>query len=160
MAYYPAQDTTIVYGKTKEEMEANVQAKMAEGYFPVSDTEVWNAKLVEEAVAYRQAMVKRENTDPQFIAAMYAAFKPALDDIRAQLANINTKLDTANSRLASIVTNTNRIQAVSATAETPVAEPEAAAIAAPLSAPVATVEVETTDGATGTSDSRPHKKIG
>lgn len=119
MAYYPALDTEIVYGKTKKEIEAAVKAKMADGYFPISDTAVWDAKLPEEEVAYRQPMVKYENTDPQFIAAMYAAFKPALDDIRSHLdsidrklngiADLNTKLDTANSRLASIASNTSRI---------------------------------------------------
>lgn len=158
MAYYPAQDTIVVYGKTEEEIKANVQAKMAEGYFPVSDTEVWNGKLVEQTVAYRQSMVKLENTDPQFIAAMYAAFKPALDDIRAHLASIDTKLDTANSRLASIVTNTNRIQTASVE-PTPVATEDAAPIATLSAEPVAVAEADTTS-ATGESDARPHKKIG
>lgn len=109
MAYYPAQDIKIVSAKTKPEMEAAVAAAMADGYFPVDDNSVWNGKLVEPTIAYRQPMVKRQNTDPQFIAAMYAAFKPALDDIRDHLASIDSKLDTANSRLASIVSNTNRI---------------------------------------------------
>lgn len=123
MAYYPAEDITVVYGKTEEEIKANIQAKMAEGYAPISDTAAWQAKLPPEGKAYRQAMVKTENTDPQFIADMYAAFKPALDDIRAQLANINSKLtdanakldstnaklDTANGRLSTIANNTGRI---------------------------------------------------
>lgn len=130
MAYYPAQDIKIVSAKTEPEMEAAVAAAMADGYFPVDDNSVWNGKLVEPTIAYRQPMVKRQNTDPQFIAAMYAAFKPALDDIRAHLASIDakldgvstisTKLDTTNSRLASIVTNTNRISAPAATALGPV----------------------------------------
>lgn len=109
MAYYPAEEIKIVSAKTEPEMEAAVAAAMAEGYFPVADNSVWSGKLVAPTQAYRQAMVKRENTDPQFIAAMYAAFKPALDDIRAHLASIDAKLDTTNSRLNSIVTNTNRI---------------------------------------------------
>lgn len=117
MAYYPAQDTVVVSAKTEPEMKAAVAAKMAEGYFPVDDNSVWDAKLVAPTVAYRQAMVKRENTDPQFIAAMYAAFKPALDDIRTHLASIDAKLDTANSRLSSIVSNTNRITYTAAPAQ-------------------------------------------
>lgn len=109
MAYYPAQETKVITARTKEEMDTLVTEAMTEGFFPVSDTSVWDAKLREPAVAYRQTMVKYKNTDPEFIAAMYAAFQPALDDIRTHLASIDAKLDTANSRLSSIVANTNRI---------------------------------------------------
>lgn len=95
MAYYPAQDIKVVSAKTKDEMEAAVEAAMADGYFPVSDTEGWNGKLVEPAVAYRQTMVKYQNTDAQYIAAMFAAFQGILNSI--------------DSKLEAIVTNTNRI---------------------------------------------------
>lgn len=95
MAYYPAQDILIVAAKTKEEMESDVTAAMNQGYFPVDDNSVWNAKLVEPTMAYRQAMVKYENTDAQYIANMYAAFKTILESI--------------DSKLSAIVTNTNRI---------------------------------------------------
>ena len=120
MAYYPAQATQVVSAKTKEEMQTKVQAALADGWFPVTDTSVWDAKLVAPTEAYRQTMVKYQNTDPQFIAAMYAAFKPALDDIRAHLASIDAKLDTANSRLSSIVSNTNRISDTTTPAPGPV----------------------------------------
>lgn len=108
MAYYPAEETKIITAKTKEEMEAAVTTAMAEGFFPVSDTSVWDAKLHEPAVAYRQTMVKYKNTDPEFIAAMYAAFQPALGDIHTSLEAISAKLDTANRILGDIKTNTTK----------------------------------------------------
>lgn len=113
MAYYPAEETKIITAKTKEEMDAAVTGAMAEGFFPISDTAVWNAKLREPAVAYRQTMVKYKNTDPEFIAAMYAAFQPALDDIRAKLASIDSKLSTANGLLNDIKTNTATVSTMS-----------------------------------------------
>lgn len=36
--------------------------------------------MSDRPVAYRQAMVKRENTDPQFIANMTASIKKMLED--------------------------------------------------------------------------------
>lgn len=128
MAYYPAQDTVVVSAKTEPEMKAAVAAKMAEGYFPVDDNSVWNAKLVSPTVAYRQAMVKRQNTDPEFIAAMYTAFQTILEGIESQLA-------TANTYLQSIVTNTNRIPTAAASTT--------AVSTAPTSTPVATQSQET-----------------
>ena len=113
MAYYPAQATQVVSVKTTEEMQTKVQAALADGWFPVTDTSVWDAKLVPPTEAYRQTMVKYENTDAQYIAAMYAAFQSILEGINSQLA-------TANSRLQQIVTNTNRISDTAAPAPGPV----------------------------------------
>ncbi len=109
MAYYPAQDMIVLKAKTEEEMDNEIKAKMAEGYFPVSDTVVYKGKLSGEPVAYKQSMVKLENTDLKFIASMFAAFKPSLDAIYTQLTAINDKLSTANSSLSSITANTDRI---------------------------------------------------
>lgn len=102
MAYYPVQDITVVYGKTEDEIKANIAAKIADGYFPISDTAVWDAKLPDPTVAYRQPMVKYQDTDATFIANLFAAFKSSLD-------NINTKLNTANGYLSTIADNTGRI---------------------------------------------------
>lgn len=116
MAYYPAQDMIVLKAKTEEEIDNEIKAKMAEGYFPVSGTVVYNGKLSGEPVAYKQSMVKLENTDLKFIASMFAAFKPSLDAIYTQLTAINDKLSTANdklstanSSLSSIAANTDRI---------------------------------------------------
>lgn len=108
MAYYPAEETRVITAATKEEMDTEVTAAMAEGFFPVSDTAVWDAKLREPAVAYRQTMVKYKNTDLEFIAAMYAVFEPALGDIQTSLEAISAKLDTANRLLSDIKTNTTK----------------------------------------------------
>lgn len=101
MAYYPAQDIKVVSAKTEAEMEAAVTAAMADGYFPVSDTEGWNGKLVAPTEAYRQTMVKYQNTDTQYIANIYSAFQSILEGINSQLAS-------ANSKLQQIVDNTNK----------------------------------------------------
>lgn len=106
MAYYPAQDMIVLKAKTEEEMDNEIKAKMAEGYFPVSDTVVYKGKLSGEPVAYKQSMVKRENTDPQFIMSMFAAFSGVLTDIRDQLSAINTALNATNMHLQAIEDNT------------------------------------------------------
>lgn len=102
MAYYPVEETKVIYASTKEEMEAQLADAYAAGYFPVSDTDIWDARLPEKAVAYRQTLVKRTNTDPQFIADMFAAFQSTLEGINSQLASINSKLTTANGYLKTI----------------------------------------------------------
>lgn len=112
MAYYPAQDTKIVTAKTEDEMKAAVATAMADGYFPISDTAVWDAKLVAPTEAYRQTMVKYTNTDAQYIANMYAAFQSILEGINSQLAS-------ANSKLQQIVTNTNKQQWIKTMEEQP-----------------------------------------
>lgn len=80
MAFYPIIDSKMVYGKTKEEIEQNILAANEEGYEIASNTQLWNSQLSDRPVAYRQAMVKRENTDPQFIANMTASIKKMLED--------------------------------------------------------------------------------
>lgn len=80
MAFYPIIDSKMVYGKTKEEIEQNILAANEEGYEIAPNTQLWNSQLSDRPVAYRQAMVKRENTDPQFISNMTASIKKMLED--------------------------------------------------------------------------------
>lgn len=118
MAYYPATDTKIVSAKTEAAMKTAVANAMAEGYYPVDDNSVWDAKLVSPTVAYRQAMVKLQNTDPQFIAAMFEAFRPTLEGISNQLSALNTKLDATNTSLSDIDNQVSSINTKLNTANT------------------------------------------
>lgn len=107
MAFYPVDTFKILTTKTKKEMEEQLTAALADDYFPVGPIR-YDSKQAEYDAAYVQTVVKLTNTDPQFIAAMYAAFKPSLDSISGQLSTISSKLTTANNTLSTIASNTEK----------------------------------------------------
>lgn len=91
MAYYPIEDFTVVSTKTQPEMNTELRKKIADGYEPVGDI-LFNSTEDDDYLAYSQSLIKRTNTDAQFIANMAAALKPQLDALNTQLTNINNKL--------------------------------------------------------------------
>lgn len=108
MAFYPTENYGVLTGKTVAEIEEKTRAAIANGYDVVSDNTLYINKYKNDTHAYTQAVVKKTNTDAQYIAAMYAAFKPALDGIAGQLSTIASRLSTANNKLDQIITNTNQ----------------------------------------------------
>lgn len=111
MAFYPVDTFKNLTASTKPEMEQKLSEALADAYFPAGPIR-YDSKQAEYGAAYVQTVVKLTNTDPQFIAAMAAAFKPMFDALQDaiinQLSTISGKLTTANNTLSTIATNTEK----------------------------------------------------
>lgn len=105
MAFYPVDTFKIITAKTKEDMEKQLAAALADEYFPVGPIR-YDSKQAEYGAAYVQTVVKLTNTDPQFIASMAAAFKPMFDSLQSAISTTNSRLSTANAHLEAIEENT------------------------------------------------------
>lgn len=93
MAFYPIEDYKVISAKTQPELDALLREAINEGYEPVGDI-LFNSTEEDDRLAYSQSLIKRTNTDSQYIAEEVAAFQPKFDAINTALASINTKLQT------------------------------------------------------------------
>lgn len=104
MAFYPVDTFKLLTAKTPEEMEKKLNDALQDNYFPVSIDARYNGKSSQYDYPYVQTVMKLTNTDPQFIAAMAAAFKPMIDELRTSIVSavngVNSSLGTTNSRLS------------------------------------------------------------
>lgn len=91
MAFYPIEDYKVISAKTQPELDTLLRTAIADGYEPVGDI-LFNSTEEDDKLAYSQSLIKRTNTDAQYIAQEVAAFQPKFDAINTALASMNTKL--------------------------------------------------------------------
>lgn len=92
MAFYPTEDYQVLTATTKAEIEAKSRQAIADGYELVGHI-IYNSDYDQENFPYTQGIIKKTNTDAQYIAQLYNAFASALNSINAHLAQIEQNTD-------------------------------------------------------------------
>lgn len=92
MAFYPTEDYQVLTATTKAEIEAKTRQAIADGYELVGHI-IYNSDYDQEGFPYTQGIVKKTNTDAQYISQLYNAFSSTLNSINAHLAQIEQNTD-------------------------------------------------------------------
>lgn len=92
MAYYPTEDYQVLTATTKAEIEAKTRQAIADGYELVGHV-LYNSDYEQERYPYTQGVIKKTNTDAQYISQLFAAFSSTLNSINSHLAQVEQNTD-------------------------------------------------------------------